>query len=66
VGEAFRGSYHPIAPVSVAVIPPDPSFIYPSSRPTARFSPDDKFSKQRLTLKKRFNLLPTQQAERVL
>lgn len=33
---------------------------------TARFSPDDKFSKQRLTLKKRFNLLPTQQGERVL
>ena len=33
---------------------------------TARFSPDDKFSKQRITLKKRFNLLPTQQGERVL
>lgn len=27
----------------------------------ARFSPDDKFSEQRITLKKRFNLLPTQQ-----
>lgn len=26
----------------------------------ARFSPDDKFSQQRVTLKKRFNLLPTQ------
>jgi H/ACA ribonucleoprotein complex subunit 3 len=26
----------------------------------ARFSPDDKFSSQRITLKKRFNLLPTQ------
>lgn len=26
----------------------------------ARFSPDDKFSKQRITLKKRFNILPTQ------
>ena len=26
----------------------------------ARFSPDDKFSRQRLTIKKRFNLLPTQ------
>jgi H/ACA ribonucleoprotein complex subunit 3 len=24
----------------------------------ARFSPDDKFSRQRVTLKKRFNLLP--------
>lgn len=24
----------------------------------ARFSPDDKFSRQRVTLKRRFNLLP--------
>ena len=29
----------------------------------ARFSPDDKFSKQRVALKKRFSLLPTQQPE---
>ena len=28
----------------------------------ARFSPDDKFSKERVTLKKRFNILPTQLA----
>ena len=27
----------------------------------ARFSPDDKFSKQRVACKKRFGLLPTQQ-----
>jgi H/ACA ribonucleoprotein complex subunit 3 len=26
----------------------------------ARFSPDDKFSRERVTLKKRFQLLPTQ------
>ncbi|KAL5697328.1 hypothetical protein ACHQM5_014130 [Ranunculus cassubicifolius] len=26
----------------------------------ARFSPDDKYSKQRVLLKKRFGLLPTQ------
>lgn len=26
----------------------------------ARFSPDDKYSRQRVTLKKRFGLLPTQ------
>lgn len=26
----------------------------------ARFSPDDKYSKQRVTLKKRFGMLPTQ------
>lgn len=28
---------------------------------TARFSPDDKFSRHRVTLKKRFGLLLTQQ-----
>eukprot|EP00218_Dolichomastix_sp_CCMP3274_P011110 CAMPEP_0170142964 /NCGR_PEP_ID=MMETSP0033_2-20121228/9299_1 /TAXON_ID=195969 /ORGANISM="Dolichomastix tenuilepis, Strain CCMP3274" /LENGTH=64 /DNA_ID=CAMNT_0010379375 /DNA_START=18 /DNA_END=212 /DNA_ORIENTATION=- len=27
----------------------------------ARFSPDDQFSKHRIALKKRFNILPTQQ-----
>jgi len=37
-----------------------------SEKPTlsahpARFSPDDKFSKERITCKKRFGLLPTQQ-----
>merc|ERR1712195_316263 len=32
----------------------------------ARFSPDDAFSKQRVALKKRFGLLPTQQKHRVL
>ena len=35
----------------------------PDGKPThsahpARFSPDDKFSRQRVTLKKRFDLLP--------
>lgn len=29
----------------------------------ARFSPDDKWSRQRVTLKRRFNLLLTQQSE---
>ncbi|KAJ2081226.1 snoRNP complex protein [Coemansia sp. RSA 988] len=29
----------------------------------ARFSPDDKYSRQRVTLKRRFGLLPTQQPE---
>ncbi|KAH9071230.1 hypothetical protein Ae201684P_003128 [Aphanomyces euteiches] len=41
----------------------------PSGKPThsahpARFSPDDKFSKERITTKKRFNLLPTQSPTR--
>jgi H/ACA ribonucleoprotein complex subunit 3 len=31
-----------------------------SSAHPARFSPDDKFSKERITTKKRFGLLPTQ------
>jgi H/ACA ribonucleoprotein complex subunit 3 len=39
--------------------------VDPEGKPTvsahpARFSPDDKFSKERVTLKKRFGLLPTQ------
>lgn len=34
-----------------------------SNLPVARFSPDDKFSRQRVILKKRFGLLPTQQRE---
>ncbi|KAF5831566.1 H/ACA ribonucleoprotein complex, subunit Nop10 [Dunaliella salina] len=41
--------------------------VDPKGNPTlsahpARFSPDDKFSRERITLKKRFNLLPTQHA----
>jgi len=28
----------------------------------ARFSPDDKFSRERITCKKRFGILPTQQS----
>ena len=32
----------------------------------ARFSPDDKFSEERIKLKERFNLLPTQTPERAL
>jgi len=41
--------------------------VSPEGKPTqsahpARFSPDDKFSKERITVKKRFGLLPTQQA----
>lgn len=40
--------------------------VAPDGKPTisahpARFSPDDKFQAQRLTLKKRFGLLPNQQ-----
>jgi H/ACA ribonucleoprotein complex subunit 3 len=27
---------------------------------SARFSPEDKYSRQRIIIKKRFNLLPTQ------
>ncbi|XP_061826276.1 H/ACA ribonucleoprotein complex subunit 3 [Nerophis lumbriciformis] len=43
----------------------------PNGQPTssahpARFSPDDKFSRHRLTVKKRFGLLLTQQPRPVL
>ncbi|XP_034231822.1 H/ACA ribonucleoprotein complex subunit 3 [Thrips palmi] len=38
----------------------------PNGKPTlsahpARFSPEDKYSRQRITIKRRFGLLPTQQ-----
>ena len=41
--------------------------VNPEGKPTdsahpARFSPDDKFSKQRVTIKKRFGVLLTQTA----
>ena len=32
----------------------------------ARFSPDDKFSRHRIAIKKRFNILPTQEEEEKL
>ncbi|XP_039757837.1 H/ACA ribonucleoprotein complex subunit 3 [Pararge aegeria] len=44
------------------------STIDPNGKPTlsahpARFSPEDKYSRQRITIKKRFGLLLTQQSE---
>ena len=39
----------------------DQGEITKSAHP-ARFSPDDKFSRQRVTLKKRFGMLPTQKS----
>jgi H/ACA ribonucleoprotein complex subunit 3 len=38
----------------------DPTGAPTKSAHPARFSPDDKFSRERVTLKKRFNILPTQ------
>jgi len=43
----------------------------PEGKPTlsahpARFSPDDKYSQERITTKRRFGLLPTQQPAHVL
>lgn len=40
----------------------DEGEITKSAHP-ARFSPDDKYSRQRVTLKKRFGMLPTQLKE---
>ncbi|KAI3662472.1 hypothetical protein MP638_003612 [Amoeboaphelidium occidentale] len=37
----------------------EPSGKMTKSAHPARFSPDDKYSKQRVTLKKRFGILPT-------
>ena len=41
--------------------------VDPTGQPTrsahpARFSPEDKYSRQRILIKQRFGLLPTQQA----
>ena len=41
----------------------DPKGMPTSSAHPARFSPDDKYSRHRVTLKKRFGILPTQQPE---
>ena len=43
-----------------------PSGSVTKSAHPARFSPDDKFSRHRVTLKKRFNVLLTQTAARPL
>lgn len=45
----------------VAVQKQAPDGTATQSAHPARFSPDDKFSRERLTCKKRFGLLPTQQ-----
>lgn len=42
--------------------------VAPDGKPTlsahpARFSPEDKYSRERITIKRRFGLLPTQQAK---
>lgn len=39
-----------------------PSGEITKSAHPARFSPDDKYSRQRVTLKKRYNLIPVQGA----
>lgn len=50
---------------------PSPQKVSPAGQPTrsahpARFSPDDKFSRHRLALKRRFGVLPTQRARPLL
>lgn len=52
-------------------LPACPQKVDPKGMPTqsahpARFSPDDKFSRERILLKKRFGLLPTQQPAKEL
>ncbi|XP_030825692.1 H/ACA ribonucleoprotein complex subunit 3, partial [Camarhynchus parvulus] len=48
-----------------------PQKVSPAGLPTrsahpARFSPDDKFSRHRLALKRRFGVLPTQRGRTLL
>ncbi|KAF8394260.1 hypothetical protein HHK36_020467 [Tetracentron sinense] len=55
------------SPLGLATQSAHPGILHclPSYSPfpptAARFSPDDKYSRQRVLLKKRFGLLPTQQ-----
>ncbi|KAG2232013.1 H/ACA ribonucleoprotein complex subunit 3 [Thamnidium elegans] len=42
----------------------DPTGLPTKSAHPARFSPDDKFSRQRVTIKKRYNILLTQRPAR--
>ncbi|KAF1805359.1 H/ACA ribonucleoprotein complex, subunit Nop10 [Mucor lusitanicus] len=42
----------------------DPKGLPTKSAHPARFSPDDKFSRQRVTIKKRYNILLTQRPAR--
>ncbi|XP_068953774.1 H/ACA ribonucleoprotein complex subunit 3 [Petaurus breviceps papuanus] len=44
----------------------DPAGQQTCSAHPARFSPDDKYSRHRITIKKRFKVLMTQQARLVL
>ncbi|KAL0079769.1 H/ACA ribonucleoprotein complex subunit 3 [Phycomyces blakesleeanus] len=44
----------------------DPTGFPTKSAHPARFSPDDKFSRQRITIKKRYNILLTQLPARAL
>ncbi|XP_048449646.1 H/ACA ribonucleoprotein complex subunit 3 [Rhincodon typus] len=44
----------------------DPDGKATSSAHPARFSPDDRYSRHRVTIKRRFNLLMTQRAAPVL
>lgn len=62
-GEWYRWSRDPTDNNSVVWTIPATSNLQLSNLPVARFSPDDKFSRQRVILKKRFGLLPTQQRE---
>ncbi|CAM4551041.1 H/ACA ribonucleoprotein complex subunit 3 [Lepidochelys kempii] len=44
----------------------DPSGQLTCSAHPARFSPDDKYSRHRITIKKRFGVLMTQQPQAIL
>lgn len=62
---AWSGGQAAHLPPPRTPFPAFPQKVGPTGNPTlsahpARFSPDDKFSRERVTTKRRFNLLPTQ------
>ncbi|KAL2079131.1 hypothetical protein ACEWY4_024875 [Coilia grayii] len=65
--ELLRQPYYSISyDLFVLIQKVDPTGQPTSSAHPARFSPDDKFSRHRVTIKKRFGLLLTQQPRPVL
>ena len=53
-------SAHPARYVKALAFAPVNALALALALPLLRFTPEDKYSRQRITIKKRFNLLPTQ------
>lgn len=59
-------AHRPLFPFHCLAQKVDPNGVPTQSAHPARFSPDDKFSRERITCKKRFGILPTQVKEPAL